>query len=484
MSLRNSAFSSIRWTASAAVLRAGLQFLQVVVLARLLTPSDFGLMAMAGAVTSFATPLLDFGLGSALMHFPRPDKRALSTIYWLNLGLACSLALAFFLLAWPIAHIYRQAELLPVLLWLSIIFPLNAIGHIFRVLAEKELRFSVLAQQEVVATFAGFVVAVVLALRGGGAYALVAAALASAAMSSVLAWIRLSAGVRPSFEFSFQKAKPFLKFGMHRMGDGVWNNLRMQADIFIAGVYATPAAVALYATPRDLCLRIANAVVNPVVTRISLPVMTKLQGDITLLREVYLKTLRLVSSLNFPLYTLLALFPGDVIAFVLGSQWGEAAPYLRLLAIWALIRSTGNPSGSLLYAVGMARRSHLWNLTLFLSVVPLLWGAMILGGGLALAWTMLVVQVVTFVLAWRFLIRPACGAGLQEYLASLMPPFCATLLSAALAFMAAYFQPPPWRLFIGTGVMGVAYLVFSWWFNRSWISAVTELLRPALRRLR
>src|SRR5690606_2352437 len=119
-------------------------------------------------------------------------------------------------------------------------------------------------------------------------------------------------------------------------------------------------AVAIYAIPKEHCLRIANTIINPVVTRVSFPVMAQVQRDRERLRLIYLKTLRLTSSFNFPLYALLALFPDDIVALVLGGQWSDAAPYLRLFALWALIRSTSNPSGGLLYAVGMAKRAHFW----------------------------------------------------------------------------------------------------------------------------
>ncbi len=167
---------------------------------------------------------------------------------------------------------------------------------------------------------------------------------------------------------------------MHRVGGTLWNTLCLQADVFIAGLYASPAGAAFYAVPREQCLRISNTVVNPVVTRVGLPVMTRLKHDPKALRSVYLQTLRMTASLNFPIYLLLALFPEPVVLLLLGPQWHESASYLRVLALWGLIRSTGNPSGSLIYAVGLARRAHLWSLALFAVTVPVLWLAARSGG--------------------------------------------------------------------------------------------------------
>ena len=372
MSLRSATFSATRWTTAATFSRVALQLLQTALLARLLAPADFGLMAMAMVVLAVAWLLADLGLGSALMHFPRPDRATLSTLYWLNLGLGCLLAVLFALAGFPASMLFGQPELKPVFLLLALTFPLSALGQPFRVLAEKDLRFRPLAQNEMLAAAAGFIASLAFAVAGRGVYALVAAALVSALVGSALSWWRLSDGLRPGADFRLALARPFLGFGLHRVGDGVWNALRMQLDVLIAGLVSGPALVALYAVPREQCLKVANAVVNPVITRVGLPVMTQLRHDQAALRAVYLTTLRLTTSFNFPMYAVLALFAEDVVALLLGPQWQEAAFYMRLFAIWGLIRSTGNPSGSLLYAVGMAKRAHLWNLALFFGTVIVL----------------------------------------------------------------------------------------------------------------
>ncbi|HEU4772966.1 MAG TPA: MOP flippase family protein [Lysobacter sp.] len=481
MTLRKEAFSAGRWTTASVLARALTQVVQIMVLARILAPADFGLMAIAGAAVAVAAMFSDFGLGSALMHFPRPGKRVLSTLYWLNIGLACALAICFCFVSVLLAGIYRHAELLPVLLLLALNFPLNAFGSQFRVLAEKEMRFRTLAKLEAAATLAGFVVAVSLSWLDAGVYALVGGSLAANATGTALSWTFLSTGARPTFQADVASAKPFLAFGLHRVGDDLWNTMRMQSDILVASLFAPASTVAFYATPRDQCLRIANTVVNPVITRIGLPIMTRLQDDPARLREIYRKTLNFTASLNFPAYALLALFPADVVGLLLGAQWHEASPFLRIFALWALVRSTGNPSGILVYAVGMAKRAHAWNFLLFFITVPLFYVAASRSGLLGLAATMLLTQLVTFVFAWLYLIRPACGMGFREYCSPFLPPLIATLAASGAAAGAALAVPGAWRLAVGVPVMAIVYLGFSHWVNRNWLLAMRQLLAPAIR---
>lgn len=483
MNLRRSTFSATRWTAAATILRTLLQVVQTMVLARLLAPQDFGLMATAGAMCAVAALFADGGLGSALMHFALPDRKTLSTIHWLNLGIAVAMALVLVLLSWPLAQAFRQDSLQPMLWLLALAFPLGAFGQPYRVLAEKELRFATLAVQEITAALTGFLVALAVALAGGGAASLAAAVVATTAVSSGLAWIRSPADFRPRREFQFAAARPFLSFGLHRVGANLWSTLNLQSDLLVAGFHAAPSATAFYALPREQCLRIAGAVINPVVTRVGLPVMTRLQEAPDALRSVYLQTLRMTASMNFPVYAVLALFPEPIVRLLLGEQWDESAFYLRLFALWGLIRSTGNPSGSLIYAVGKVRRAHVWNLAQFAGTLPVLWIAARSGGLPTLAWTMCALQLIVFVLVWRLLVWPACGAGFREYSMQLARPLLVTLLASMLAWGGTSLLSDPWRLPVGALLFGLVYLGLSWRLNRPWLDAMIELLGPARRLL-
>jgi O-antigen/teichoic acid export membrane protein len=395
------------------MVRALLQLAQTMLLARLLAPADFGLMAVVASAFAVFSLFVDLGMSNALIHFQNPSRSARSTLYWLNIGSSSALMLVFAAIAWPFAYFYRQPEILPLMLAMSLAMPLSAAGQQFRVMAEKELRFSSVAAIDIVSSACGLVVALAAALFHGGAYSLVFAVLSAAATSSALSWLLLSRGIRPSFQFDFNEAKPYLRYGSYRLGDSLLNNVQSQADVLIGGAIVGPALMGPYSVPRDLSLRLANTLVNPVVTRVGLPVMAKIQNDKAALKMVYLQTIRMTSSINFPAYLFLAVWANDVVAVVLGEQWIRAGAYMRLFALWGLIRSTGNPVGSLLYATGHVRRAFLWNLVLFFTVPPLLWLGASTGGTLGLAATLIGVQVAFFLPAFGTLVRPACGASFQ-----------------------------------------------------------------------
>lgn len=442
-------------------------------------------MAVASAIYAVVGMFIDLGISNALIHFPKPSQSALSTLYWVNVAVALLLALLLIAIAWPIAELYDQPKLSPVIISMSLALPLSAFGQQFRVIAEKELQFSKLAVIESLAAVCGLLSALFVAVMNGGVYALVSAIISSALISSSLAWLLLSRGQTPSFAFNYSEARPFLRYGAYRVGDSAFNILNGQADLLIGSAVSNSAAMGVYSVPRDLALRTANSVINPVVTRVGTSIMSRLQTDPVALKAVYLQTLKMTASINFPIYIAVAFWAGEVVDVLLGPRWGEAAFYLQLFALWGLIRSVGNPVGSLLYATGHVRRAFWWNLALLLTLPLILWVGASYGGTRGLAWAMAAIQAIIFVPLWAVLVRPVCGATLYEYASQVVPPFCAASLAAITTYIATMSINNDWlQLFVSAAIMASAYIAISLALNRAWCDAMIELLKPSVTWLR
>ena len=483
MSLKQQVLSAGRWTTTSTVLCSGLHLAQTVVLARLLAPADFGLMAAAGAVLAVVGLFSDFGLSRALVHFALPPAPVLSTLYWLNLGAGIALMLAIIAAAPTIAALYQEPALVPVLAAISVVFPIAASCQQFKALAEKELRFSVLASNEMASTGIGVASAFLVAWLDGGVYALVAGVVATATASAVLTWLRLSHGYRPRWHLSLFEARPYLRFGRFVVGEGLANTVHVQADVLIGALALGPASIGQYSLPRDVSLRLARTVVNPVVTRIGFPLMARLQDDLSALKSVYLQTLRMTTSINFPMYVALAVFAEEVVALLFGNQWTDAAAYLRVLAVAGLVRSVGNPIGSLLHAAGRVRLAFWWNVAMMI-LLPTIYAVGVAVGGLeGLAWAVLISQALIALPLWRFMVYPLCGATLAEYLAALAPALATALLAGGAAAGArGLVNGSVTRLALGCLVGAVVYVALSLKFNRSWVVTVLQVLKPSPSR--
>lgn len=477
LSVRTAAFSAGRWTAVSAAVVACSQMAQVVALARLLSPADFGLMAVAAAVVAVLLLFVDFGLSRALIHFGSIPEQILSSLYWINMVMAFMFMTLLMCVAPLIGVLYQEPQLVGVLQVASLIFPLTAAGQQFRVLAEKELRFRSLALIEMVSAVAGFVAALGIALVGGGVYALVAGALFSVTVSSGLAWFFLSKGCRPGFRLSVRDTKPYIKFGAYMVGENAASTLHRQADIFIAGRMAGAASVAFFALPRELSFRIAS-LINPIITRVGFPIMARIRGEPERLRAVYGHTLRMTASINFPIYVALGVFADEIVALIYGPKWDEAIQYLRILAMWGLARSTSNPVGSLLYAVGKAKRAFWWNLILLL-ILPLIYWVSLKNWGLpGMAISMAIMQCVCVVPVWACLVRPSCQMSLRAYLQALTVPLLLSAFAGLSAWLIALnVEAGVLRLAIGMLVGASVYAALSWVFNRDWVEAMLGVFR-------
>lgn len=475
MTLKQKTFSAVRWTTFAMLGKAVLMVLQMAVLARLLAPGDFGLMALVAAVIAFAQIFSDMGMSNAIIHHQKISREALSSLYWLNV-LASTLLMLFLILLSPwIAVWYHEPRIQTILMLVSTTFLISAFGQQLRVTAEKNLRFQQLAGVELSASLLGFFVAIAVAFAGGGVYSLVAGTLTNALISTTLCWWILADGWRPMWRLRIGEIREFLGSGAYIMGFSLINTINMQADILIGGRILGAANLGAYSLPKELSLRLAM-IINPIVTRVGLPVMARAQGDKELLKSIYLKTLRMTASVNFPLYMTIAIFSPEIIAIMFGSQWLESVPLLRILALWGLFRSIGNPAGSLVFALGRGRLIFWWSVGQMLIQVPVFW----LGSkyGLdGLSFTLLICALILPLPQWFIIIRPLCNAQFIEYFKQLAIPFSISVLAAVVGYVAALpFDGNLLRLGAGGLIDGLTYLVLSRWLNRPWLAAIAELL--------
>lgn len=475
MSLKAETFSAIRWTTVAMIGRSALQFGQMMILARLLAPADFGIMAVVVSVTAFMLVFTDLGVSTAIIHYQEITHEELSSLYWLNVLVGAILMIALIVTSPLISRLYHEPALTPFLVLISANFLFLAVGQQLRVVAEKTLRFSMLARVEILAALGGSGTAVIWAWYRPSVYALVSGVLVNGFLQAALLWLLGSDGWRPAPRLDLHGVRRFLKFGAYIVGGDFVNSLNRQADILVGGSLFPASVLGTYSLPRNLCLNL-SLVTNPIITRVGLPVMAKTQEDKAFLRSVYLKTMRMTASVNVPVYLAIAVFSRDVVRIVFGDKWLSSAPLLVFLAIWGLFRSVANPVGSLLFAVGKADRSFWSNIVQLCIVFPGLWAIAHLGiQGLAIG--QLAIMVGALVPGWYFLVRPCCGARLGEYLMTLLGPLSAGLVAVLIAYVAvAHWTAPLWRL-VAMALIGLpVYLAASAIVNRSWLIAMRQLI--------
>jgi lipopolysaccharide exporter len=378
-------------------------------------------------------------------------------------------------LAGPLVGRFYEDERLTSLIWISgATLVVTALGQQIRVIAEKNLEFVVLTRAEIFTSVLALLVAVTIAMGGGGVYALVGGAFTNALVMTALLWVFLAHGWRPMRHFNPREIRHFLGFGAYMIGNNLVNTFNSHVDVLLGGRVLSTQSIGLYSLPRDLCLRIAG-VFNPIAMRVGMPVMAKAQNDISTLRGIYLKTIRMTASVNFPFYIALAIFAPEMVHLLFGARWDEAIPLLRILALWGLLRSVVNPVGILVMARGRADLSFKWNLWIFFIYPPLI----LLGsrlGVIGMASSMLFAGLAVFPANWYWLVRPLCGAGFGEYVLQTIVPLGIAAVSGLVGYLLAEpFSAEMVRLGVGITAGGLTYLLLSARYNDGWFATMREL---------
>ena len=477
MTIKHKTFAAVRWTTVAAVARASLQLAQVAVLARLLAPEDYGLMAMVSVVAGFAGIFSDLGVNSAFVQRQSVTDEQRSSLFWLNIVVSAGLTLVVVAFSPLLAWFFGDERLIPLLIIVTTTFVIGALGLQVRMVAEKALNFRPVVLAEIGAALLGFATAVISAIAGLGVYALVFGTLMTSLAQTALFWLVLAQGWRPMLRLKGSEVRPFLGFGAALVANNIVNYVNGTVDLLLGGRLLSAAGLGLYSLPRNLVLNL-QFLINPIITRVGFPLIAQVQNDIPRVRSIYLQTLNMTSSANAPLYVGIAFFAPEIVAIIFGEKWGGAVEVLRIFAIWGFVRSTCNPVGSLLLGMGRANLSLKWNLGLLCLIPPALWvGSRFDTVGLAYA--LLGVQTALFVPGWLILVRPLCQAEFWEYIAVTLKPFCIACVTIAPTYwLVNFIDNNLLRLTLAVAFAAPLYLGFSWLVNRSWVEAMFTLLLP------
>jgi O-antigen/teichoic acid export membrane protein len=483
MSLKKYAVGGVKWTSMAAIISAVIQLLQIAILAHYLNKKDFGLMAIALFVIGISQIFVDMGISNSIIHKQNVNKYQLSTLFWLNIIIGGIVFAVLFLTAPLIAHFYSSPELKNVLRWIALTFVIVPFGQQFETLLRKELRFRELSVRDIAGKVVGLFLAVILAYFHWGIYALVVANLATAVVSTSLLLFHGLKDYRPLFAFSIRslKNKGFFSFGLFQIGEQVINYFNSQFDTLLIGKLLGMEALGIYNIAKTIAYK-PFQIINPIITKVSFPVMAKLQHDIPKLKVIYLKIVRFLVTTNAPVYILMIVLAKPLILIMFGKEWLIAAPILQIISLSSLIISAGNPIGALQLSRGRADLGFYWN-AVNLILLPL---SVFIGsfyGLIGVATSLVILRVLLIFPAWKLLIKPLCDAGFREYFECLLIPFLLALLAGLPAWGLTFVTNNVLAALIAVVLIyGLIYGILSKLFNKEMWSGFINFLPFSLNK--
>ena len=324
----------------------------LLVLARLLPPADFGLLAMAGAVTTFAGVIRDMGTGSAVIQHRALTDTMLSAVFWLNLLVGTALAVLAALLAPLFALMFNEPRIVPVLICLALALPIASSGIAHQALLERDSRFRRLALISGVSSASGLGVAVLLAFRGAGVFALVAQTLTSSGVSTLLLWV--SQRWRPRTSIRLAELQPLVGYSGNVFAFNILNYFHRNADTMIVGRFLGSGDLGVYNLAyRTVLFPLQN--MTFVLTRAAFPAYSRSQHDLPAMARHYVGSLRIIVLITAPGMAFLWALREPIVDVLLGSKWARVSDVIAWLAPVGFVQSIVSSSGTVLLATGRAR---------------------------------------------------------------------------------------------------------------------------------
>ncbi len=432
--LRERALGGAVWSAAGMAFTFVIQFAVMMALARLLSPRDFGLMAIAALVCNFAMVFGEMGLGMAVVQRKDAGDVQLSSFFALNFLVSLGLAAVLFLAAAPIAGYFRSPEAASLVRISSLGLPLGALGLSHGYALQKRLSFRPYAIASALAAIAYGIAGIAAAALGAGATSLAWAFLAQQGALSGFLWLFCPWRPRLSL-ISFRSLSGMLSFGLNLTGERIVGYFGDNIDAAIIGRLLGATPLGFYNMAWKITMFPASRI-PPVVSRVAFPALSIIQTDKGKVREVYLQMLRYMALIAYPLLSAVAVLAPELILLLYGRGWEPAIALVQLLAIAGCLRMIGTIVGSVFYSQGrsdLSFRLILLDMAIGAALIPLgaRWGAE--GVAMSVSVVYLIAVALDFVVVSRLI-----ELKLLEIARVLMAPSIAALAAAACISIVRY----------------------------------------------
>lgn len=350
--LRRAALTGTLWSAVQQIGDRGIRVLIYLVLARLVAPEDFGLVALAAVFIEFGQIFLNQGLTAAIVQRDDLQPAHLNSAFLGNLLFGSILCLAAVAGSDLAVRMTREPGTAEVVRWLALSFPLSALSSVQEAVLRREMNFRALALRSMVSQLAGGFVALTLAFLGFGVWSLVALELVRRAVGAVMLW-RVS-DWRPGLEVSVRCYIELLQFGVHIMGIALLTFVRNRSDYYLIGAFLGTAALGYYSIARQL-VNAATQLINGSVGEVMWATFSRLQTNPDRLARAVTRSTELLATIAWPLFLGGAAVASELVEVSLGVRWAPSVPIVQAFLICSALSVIGTTLMTGITAIGEIR---------------------------------------------------------------------------------------------------------------------------------
>lgn len=423
MSLREKAVKGVAWSA---VQNWGSNLITtavLLILANLLEVETFGLVAFASVFTAFLHIFQRQGFAQALIQRADLEPGHLSTAFWTSAVSGLLLTIGLVAASGLVSQCVDKPELTPVLQWLSLTLLIDALGNTPQAILRRNLAFKSLAMRSLVASLAGGVVGVGMALHGFGIWSLVGQRLTASLAGTITLWI--ACDWRPCLAVSFRHFRDLFGFGVYAMGNETVAFFNRQMPDLLIGTFLGMTALGYYTVGYRLLL-IMTQMFTQTVSAVALPTFSRLQHDHAQMRQALLTATRMTSLAAFPAFMGMAVLAPELVLGLIGDKWDRSVPIMQILAFIGIVHSVTFFNGPAIIACGkpswafaLALSNAMVNVTVF--VVAVHWGIIVVAAAF-------VIRGYAYAPFPLLTVRKLIGLNVTRYVRQLVAPVIGTVV--------------------------------------------------------
>lgn len=435
--LKNKTIKGVKWGFIDNIMNIGLIAVVNIILSRLLTDSDFGLIGITTVFMSLSTSMVDSGFSGALTRKQFVTEKDFNTVFYFNLFVSFLLYILLFFIAPPISHFFNQPILIPIIRILGLSLIINALGIVQKVILVRKIDFKTQAIISAISSVVSGIVSLYLALKGYGVWSLVVLQIMRFLIATILLWI--FSHWMPALSFSYKSFKEMFSFGGKLLLTSIITIISNEIYSLMIGRVYSPGLVGQYSKAnkfRDM----VTSNVGIVMQRVGYPVLSSIQDESERQIRAYRKILKTTVLISFTGVLGLAAISEALVIVLIGNQWIPTIKFLRILALAGIFVPVITTSGNIINANGRSDITlGLEIVKTALTVIPILLG--IFFNMEALLWGIAGISFIMFLL-YSIYVSKVINYKVSMQLKDILPIFIVSAVMAAVVFAISFISLP------------------------------------------
>lgn len=475
MDLKKQAISGMFWVFVDTFLLKGISFLGTILLARLLSPEDFGLIAMISVILVIGAIVVDSGLTSSLIRNPKNESIDYSTIFYTNAFLSLFLYLCFYLLAPLIANFYDQEILVSVIRVYSLCFFCFGLSSVQTTILIKNMEFKKIAYLNIPGSLLGILVGLLMGYYEFGVWSIVGMSVSTQLIQMIALW--MGTKWRPKFEFSIEKLKYHYSFGFKLFIYGMLRSVMSNIHNVVIGKFYSLTTTG-YFDRGNMLTQYPVTILTQIIGKVTFPLMSGIQDEKERLKQIFEKLINFTFFVTAPTMIGLTAVANPLIHLILGEEWLSTVPVIEILAIGGVFYTLQALNVNIIKIYGRSDLILSSEIILKIIMVISVFIAYFFGF-YAIVWTVSINSFITLI-ANMYCCNKVIPFSIWDQFKTMLPILAASLLMFASIKGIQFFcsdMPPLYELLLLTCSGFVFYIIFSYLFKIPSLFFLLEMIR-------